>query len=604
MKTLFSIIVIFFISINLYSQLAGPESVVWDEENGRYLVSDAIRGRIFIMNEDNSYTEFTANLKGPKGLEIFHGSLWVSDVSDLVEISLQSGQVVNRFAINGAMFLNDLAKDNLGNFYLSDSQLNKIYKFNTATQVSSEFISEGISSPNGLLFDPFNNRLLMVSFKKNSSIDAVDLSNGSIQELINTGYNELDGITINTLGSKIYISSWGNNSIIEYEIYPDGMINPEPNIITSEYDSPADIYYNKYDDRLAIPSMSTGSVNFIDFDQVVVCPSDIYWYDQGKYYLVVDNCGGNLLRYDKGTNSYGLLLDKMVGPLSVTVVENKAFITDLISLVEFDLIDMFYNGEVFLNTSGGIEYIVNKLNSHLYISDFDVIWEINLQTDEISFIEDALIIDAEGLYYNAKTDELIFVGTDLDKSSIYSVNLKNDKVTREFSTTDYNFDDIIIGENGDFILSDYDNGKIIKLKQDFSGNPQELNSNLTSPKGICLNPDGIIGVADELKQYPVFLEDGTTGIIEISGDDDIKLYPQPANDLINIKLQSDEEINHIELIDMTGRKINADFTLQKQTALGIPENIVSINLNNCGKGAYILLIKAGSLTFSKKFIKL
>jgi len=57
--------------------------------------------------------------------------LYVSDITDLVEIDIASGKIIKRFNGPGSSFLNDVVADNLGNIYVSDTGTNTIYKLDT-----------------------------------------------------------------------------------------------------------------------------------------------------------------------------------------------------------------------------------------------------------------------------------------------------------------------------------------------------------------------------------------------------------------------------------------------------------------------------------------
>ena len=71
--------------------------------------------------------------KCTKGLAISNdgNKLYVSDITDLVEIDIASGKIIKRFNGPGSSFLNDVVADNLGNIYVSDTGTNTIYKLDT-----------------------------------------------------------------------------------------------------------------------------------------------------------------------------------------------------------------------------------------------------------------------------------------------------------------------------------------------------------------------------------------------------------------------------------------------------------------------------------------
>ena len=73
---------------------------------------------------------------------IFNNSkLYVSDITDLVEIDIASGKIIKRFNAPGSAFLNDVALDNQKNIYVSDTGTNTIYKMDTKLNGQGIFTS-------------------------------------------------------------------------------------------------------------------------------------------------------------------------------------------------------------------------------------------------------------------------------------------------------------------------------------------------------------------------------------------------------------------------------------------------------------------------------
>src|SRR5919197_2575145 len=110
-------------------------------------------------------------LNAPKGIAISNdgSKLYVSDITDLVEIDIASAKIIKRFNAPGSAFLNDVASDNQGNVYVSDTVTNTIYKLdtnvkdnnNTSLQVWLQ--SPELDGPNGLHIDNNKNKLIIAS---------------------------------------------------------------------------------------------------------------------------------------------------------------------------------------------------------------------------------------------------------------------------------------------------------------------------------------------------------------------------------------------------------------------------------------------------------
>ena len=123
--------------------------------------------------------------------------LYVSDITDLVEIDISSGKIIKRFNGPGSSFLNDVVADNLGNIYVSDTGTNTIYKLDTNfgnSTLSSLQVwlqSRQLNGPNGLHIDNNKNKLIVVSLgplsKPGGGMEVIDIKNKKISSLGKAG---------------------------------------------------------------------------------------------------------------------------------------------------------------------------------------------------------------------------------------------------------------------------------------------------------------------------------------------------------------------------------------------------------------------------------
>jgi sugar lactone lactonase YvrE len=162
-------------------------------------------------------------LDAPKGMAIYNNSkLYVSDITDLVEIEIANGKITNRYNAPGSKFLNDVAVDNQGNIYVSDTDTNSIYildrnLINNNNNISASLQiwlqSPKLDAPNGLYFNDKNNKLIVASDgadpkKMGGSIKVINLQNRTISNLGKEGTTSpigiLDGIELDTTTGKYY----------------------------------------------------------------------------------------------------------------------------------------------------------------------------------------------------------------------------------------------------------------------------------------------------------------------------------------------------------------------------------------------------------------
>ncbi|MCS5490560.1 SMP-30/gluconolactonase/LRE family protein [Algoriphagus limi] len=133
------------------------ESVLFDESTGKIYTSNIIgqdplekdgKGSISIIGTDGSIIEqdWVTGLNAPKGMAISNGHLYVTDIDELVEINLESGEITNKWAVEGAQFLNDVAAHD-GVVYFTDMNTGKVHSYQNG---SISTVSEGHTSINGI----------------------------------------------------------------------------------------------------------------------------------------------------------------------------------------------------------------------------------------------------------------------------------------------------------------------------------------------------------------------------------------------------------------------------------------------------------------------
>src|SRR6185312_17381133 len=96
------------------------------DQNGFISKVSPANGSIIELN-------WVTGLNAPKGIATSNNksTLYVSDITDLVEINIDNGKIMKHFNAPGSAFLNDVVSDNQGNIYVSDTITNTIYKLDT-----------------------------------------------------------------------------------------------------------------------------------------------------------------------------------------------------------------------------------------------------------------------------------------------------------------------------------------------------------------------------------------------------------------------------------------------------------------------------------------
>ncbi|MBB6327147.1 hypothetical protein FHS59_002775 [Algoriphagus iocasae] len=132
------------------------ESVLYDANTGNLYVSNIEgtptdkdgKGSISILDKNGTIVnqEWVTGLNAPKGMAISDGKLYVTDIDELVEIDLESGEITNKYPVEGAEFLNDAAAYN-GKIYFTGMNKGLLHVLDEGV-VST--VSEGNASLNGV----------------------------------------------------------------------------------------------------------------------------------------------------------------------------------------------------------------------------------------------------------------------------------------------------------------------------------------------------------------------------------------------------------------------------------------------------------------------
>jgi len=274
MKTFLKFSFIFYLIIFCNNQLlsqtySNPESIIWDESNSRYLISNVnnhVNGYILSYDPSTNTIENFINtgLDSPKGMYILDGILYVTDITRVKGYNIEDKTQTMNIEIPGSAWLNDITGDGSGSLYISDTDTGNIHLLVIATGIISTFANT--SSPNGLLYDINNNRLLVCSWGNNANIKAIDLTNQTVSTVINTGFSNFDGLVIDNCGNY-YISSWGSNTVYRYD--KDFEIRQS---VWLGLNGPADIYFNLSRHELVSPNFNNNTILFKSFFQTCLSP--------------------------------------------------------------------------------------------------------------------------------------------------------------------------------------------------------------------------------------------------------------------------------------------------------------------------------------------
>ncbi len=200
-----------------------PECVIYDMVNDVIYVSNLNyeprkkdgNGFISKLSTEGEILDlkWVEDMSSPKGLAIYEGKLYVSDVDEVIVIDIEGGEIIERIYLEEAKMINDISIDKNGNLYVSDSDDNSIFYISNG--VVSKWLAEGLNAPNGLLLD--GERLLLASMGS-QDFAAIDLGTKEIT-IITEGINKGDGIAHVSVPGHFLVTDWFGEVFL---VYPDG----------------------------------------------------------------------------------------------------------------------------------------------------------------------------------------------------------------------------------------------------------------------------------------------------------------------------------------------------------------------------------------------
>jgi len=189
--------------------LKTPESVIYDDEKGVMYVANINgepagkdgNGYISVLTPDGKLknAEWVTGMNAPKGMAIYKGKLYVSDIDQLVEIDIETGKVIEKYDAPGAVFLNDVTACMNGMIFVSDSRAAKIHVLKEG-KLTVWLEGEPFKNPNGLMAE--KGKLLV----GDANIYEVDIQTKKVTLLVENA-GGVDGLERNNAGDLVF-SNW------------------------------------------------------------------------------------------------------------------------------------------------------------------------------------------------------------------------------------------------------------------------------------------------------------------------------------------------------------------------------------------------------------
>jgi sugar lactone lactonase YvrE len=263
-----------------YTGFATPESVLYDADGDRYLVSNINgspfdkdnNGFISALSPDGQVTapkwieggKKNVKLDAPKGSAIVKGVLYVADITVVRMFDLKSGAPKGDVAVPGATFLNDVAAGQDGKVYVSDSGIKAAGAKFAPTGTDAVYVidkghakalakSPELAQPNGVAW---TDKGLVVCTLGGSEVYRLDEKGGK-QDVTKTPAGHLDGLL--ALGDSLLVTSHDGSAVLK------GKLGGTFEVALSEQPSPADIGYDTRRSRLLVPHIGQDTVEAYEY---------------------------------------------------------------------------------------------------------------------------------------------------------------------------------------------------------------------------------------------------------------------------------------------------------------------------------------------------
>ena len=104
--------------------------------------------------------DWATGLNQVRGSKLVGDSLFIAELQSLAKVDLATGKVAKRYEAPGAGMFNNIACDEVGNLYITDTPKNAIYKYSVDRDVFEKWLeSPDLEWPNGILYE--NGRLIL-----------------------------------------------------------------------------------------------------------------------------------------------------------------------------------------------------------------------------------------------------------------------------------------------------------------------------------------------------------------------------------------------------------------------------------------------------------
>jgi sugar lactone lactonase YvrE len=160
--------------------------------------------------------QWITGLARPTGMVVSGDALYVVERGAVARVDLAAGEIAERIPVAGAVFPNDVALDEAGRLYVSDSAGGTIFR-----RAGGEFEAwigpPRILQPNGMFA---HGGELFVGDNGDQRLKAINLESGEVRTVAKLGPGVIDGLQADGRGNLV-LSHWEGRLL---RVSPDGSI--------------------------------------------------------------------------------------------------------------------------------------------------------------------------------------------------------------------------------------------------------------------------------------------------------------------------------------------------------------------------------------------
>ncbi len=326
-------------------------------------------------------------------------------------------------------------------------------------------------------------------------------------------------------------------------------------------------------------------------------------YDYANERWLISNTGGMenpgyILEADNEGNT-SMFKSNIDAPLGMCIAENTLYVSDAKNGV-FGF-DLDTGEEVFFmdfNPYGNMDGQAYDNDGHLFVVDtYGRIYKIYLEENyKTFFVLTGLTAYTQDIVFDGENNRLLAIGY-ATNAPIQAISLEDSSIINYPTSFSY-YDGITMDQSGNVYLASHQSpGRVVKYFSGLDGSYEIVSTGHNEPAGLHYNTNNdILAVPNYGGSTVDFIPMETTSTGKLRNDlnESINIYPNPFNNLLNIRVKNPGRNLSVTLFNLVGQQVYHATLDQENTQM---------DLQFIPSGIYNVKIKGDDLSVVKKIIK-